>query len=106
MSKHVRHQIFFTILPGKEKEFLGIKEQMIAQSLSLKGLLSSTSAKVLDQENTWVDTMIWETKEDALDSRNTFGSLPTAGQFLSLMAGPPVAEFMMEFAADKVLIKA
>jgi hypothetical protein len=53
MSKHVRHQIFFTILPGKEKEFLGIKEQMIAQSLSLKGLLSSTSAKVLDQENTW-----------------------------------------------------
>jgi quinol monooxygenase YgiN len=106
MSKHVRHQIFFTILPGKEEEFVSIKEKMIEESLTLKGLLSSTSSKVLDQENTWVDTMIWEDKAAALDSRNTFGALTTAGQFMALMAGPPVAEFMMEFVPDRSLAPA
>ncbi len=101
MGKHVRHQIFFTILPGREDDFRAIKQKMIAESLTLEGLVSSTSAKVFDLDNTWVDTMVWESAEHALGSRNAFTSLPSASGFLSMMAGPPIAEYMMEFVADE-----
>jgi len=102
MSTKVKQIIGYKIQEGRENDFSSIKEQMIKESYSLSGLHSSVTSKSLDEDNVYIDTMIWESKEIALSSFDDFVKLPTANTFLELMTGPPLFQYMMEYEEDNI----
>ena len=102
MEKKVKQIIGYKIQEGQEVEFLKIKDQMIKESKSLEGLYSSTTSKSLDENNVYIDTMVWQSKQNALDACENFRELPTANKFMELMTGPPLFQYMMEFEKDTI----
>jgi len=97
----IKEIIVYKIQDGKEEEFTAIKNQIIEESYSLNGLYSSTTAKSLDQENVYVDAMIWDSKEAAIAAFPEFEKLPTASQFMGLMVSPPLFHHFMKYVPDK-----
>ena len=102
MQKKVKQIIGYKIQTNKEVEFLEIKKQMIHESKGLAGLYSSTTSKSLDENNVYIDSMIWESKEMAVDSCENFKNLPTANAFMKIMAEPPIFQYFMEFEKDNI----
>ena len=102
MKKQVKQIIGYKIQEDKEDEFSLIKEQMIKESYTLEGLHSSTTSKSLDENNVFIDTMIWESKDAAIHSCKNFENLPTSNKFLALMTGPPLFQYIMEYVEDNI----
>jgi len=102
MKTRVKQIIGYKIQEGKEREFSSIKEQMISESYTLNGLHSSITSKSLDEDNVYIDTMIWDSKGVAISSCENFTKLPTASKFLELMTGPPLFQYMMEYVEDNI----
>lgn len=102
MSKYVKEIIVYKINPEKVNEFNAIKEQMIKESYQLTGLLSSTTSKSSDEEYVYIDTMVWESKDASKKAFEDFKKLPTASQFLGVMAGPPIYQLFTEFVPDNL----
>ncbi|GEM_PF-3438605 len=102
MKTRVKQIIGYKIQDGKENEFSSIKEQMISESYSLEGLYSSITSKSLDEDNVYIDIMVWESQAIAISSCESFSKLPTANKFLELMTGPPLFQYMMEYVEDNI----
>lgn len=102
MSNKIREIIVYKIQADKVDEFQTIKAQMLKESAELKGMVSATTAKLLDSENTFADTMVWESKEASEKALPAFEALPTAGKFLSLFDGPPLHHLFMEYQPDQL----
>jgi len=102
MKTRVKQIIGYKIQESKVSDFSSIKEQMISESYTLNGLYSSITSKSLDEDNVYIDTMIWESKEIAINSCENFTKLPSANKFLELMTGPPLFQYMMEYVEDKI----
>lgn len=102
MTNKIREIIVYKVQSERLAEFQAIKAQMITESLTLPGLRSSTTAKLLGSDDLFADTMIWDSKAASEQAMPVFETLPTAGQFLSLFDGPPVQHFFMEYQADQV----
>lgn len=79
----------YEILPEKVEEFLSVKDQLITEAKTLPGLLASATFRADDQDNLFIDRMRWENAEAAKAGLELFEALPTSGQFMALMAGPP-----------------
>ena len=101
MSAQVREIIVYRIQADQLAEFEAVKEQMISESLTLEGLLSSTTAQVLDEEGVFADTMIWTSREASAAALPSFEQLPTAPRFLSMFDGPPLHHLFLEFQPDQ-----
>ena len=68
MKTRVKQIIGYKIQESKVSEFASIKEQMISESYTLDGLNSAVTSKSLDEDNVYIDTMVWESKEIAIES--------------------------------------
>jgi quinol monooxygenase YgiN len=79
----------YEIAADRVEEFLTIKDKLISEARSLPGLIASATFRSDEQENLFIDRMTWETVEAAREGLKLFESLPTSGQFMSMMAGPP-----------------
>ena len=98
----IRQIIVYEIQSNDLEAFDAIKQQMIRESLRLDGLRSATTARSLNQDNVFVDTMVWESLEAIQASEKTFPQLPTAPRFLSLMSGPPLWQQLVEFQPETI----
>jgi len=81
--------VAYEIQPERLEEFLAIKDKLIAEARSLPGLLESATFRSDEQENLFMDRMIWESAQAAEDAMEIFEGLPTTPEFMGLMAGPP-----------------
>ncbi len=96
MSTRVREIIVYRIQADRLDEFEAIKQQMITESLTLEGLQSSATTKVLGEEGVFVDTMVWTSKQASEAALPVFEQLPTAPTFLGMMDGPPSQHLFLE----------
>jgi hypothetical protein len=80
----------YEIASDRVEEFLTIKDKLISEARSLPGLIQSATFRSDEKENLFIDRMTWKTTDAAREGLKLFGSLPTSGQFMSMMAGPPV----------------
>lgn len=106
MPNLTREIIVYRIRTAEIEEFEAIKEQMIQESMSLEGLRSSTTAKVLGEPGVFADTMVWASHEAALAAKPAFENLPTAKRFLGLMTGPPLHHLFLEHQPDPIAVAA
>ena len=102
MSNKIREIIIYKVQAGKLAEFQALKQQMIVESAELQGIRSSTTAQLLEAENTFADIMVWDSKEAAENAMPAFMALPTAEKFLSLFDGPPLNRYFMEYQPDQL----
>ncbi len=102
MSAPVREIIVYRIQADQLNEFEAIKQQMISESLTLEGLRSSTTAKVLDEKGVFADTMVWTSKAASEKALPMFKRLPTAPTFLGMFDGPPLQHLFLEYQADRL----
>ncbi len=102
MSNKIKEIIVYKVQADKINEFEAIKQQMIEESAELKGLLSTTTSKLLEEDTVFADTMVWKSKTVSEEAMPAFEQLPTAGQFLSLMDGPPLHHLFMEYQPDQI----
>jgi heme-degrading monooxygenase HmoA len=79
----------YEIATDRVEEFLTIKDTLISEARSLPGLIESATFRSDEQENLFIDRMTWDTADAAREGLKLFASLPTSGQFMSMMAGPP-----------------
>ncbi len=79
----------YEIAPEKVEEFLTVKDQLITEAESLPGLVESATFRADEQSNLFFDRMTWESATAAEAGDKLFQALPTSGQFMSMMAGPP-----------------
>ncbi len=86
---HCTEVYVYEIAPSHVDEFLNIKDQLIAETRSIPGLIDSATFRSDQQQNLFIDRMKWESADAAREGLKLFESLPIAGRFMSLMAGPP-----------------
>ncbi len=79
----------YEIAPDRVEEFIDIKDRLIVETRSLPGLIESATYRSDEQENLFIDRMTWKSVDAARKGLELFGSLPTAGKFMAMMAGPP-----------------
>lgn len=100
MPTSIREIIVYRIQPDRLDQFLAIKQQMIAESVTLEGLRSSTTARVLGEGNVFADTMVWDSKQASEAAMPAFEKLPTAPTFLGLFDGPPLQHLFLEYEPE------
>ena len=98
----VRELIVYRLRDDRLEAFEAIKQQMISESLTLEGLQSSTTARVLGEKDVYADTMIWTSQEAAETALPVFKRLPTAPSFLGMFDGPPLQHLVLEYQPDQV----
>ncbi len=103
MSAQIREIIVYRVQANLLGEFEAVKKQMITESLTLEGLLSSNTAQVLDEEGVFVDTMVWSSREASTTALPIFEQLPTAPRFLGMSDGPPLHHLFLEYQPDQPL---
>ncbi|MEQ8330360.1 MAG: hypothetical protein RH859_07875 [Longimicrobiales bacterium] len=79
----------YEIQPERLNEFLAIKDRLIEEARTLPGLIESATFRSDDAANLFIDRMTWESAAAAREGSALFEELPTSGDFLSMMAGPP-----------------
>ncbi len=79
----------YEIQPDRVDEFLAVKDQLIAETEELPGLLRSATLRSAERDNLFIDRMTWESAEAAAAGNEQFRQLPIAERFMSMMAGPP-----------------
>lgn len=82
--------VIYKILQGKEQLFEQTRQKIAQQVAKFKGFISLETRPHSDEPNTYLDTCIWESKEDAHAAFSAFESLPDAAIFMTCMAGAPV----------------
>ncbi len=86
---HCTEVYVYEIAPNRVDEFLNIKDQLIAETRSIPGLIDSATFRSDQQQNLFIDRMKWDSVDAAREGLKLFESLPIAGRFMSLMTGPP-----------------
>ncbi|MFT7560763.1 MAG: putative metal-dependent RNase [Flavobacteriales bacterium] len=102
MPNKVKEIVMYKIKDGLQLEFDKLKTQMIGDSCAITGLFSSVSSKSLDQDNVYIDTMIWESKALAEASFPEFQALPLTQDFFALMDGKPLFHQFLEYIPDNI----
>jgi len=95
-STRITQVVAYEIQADKLSEFSEIKHELIAEARTLPGLIESATFQSEEQENLFMDRMIWESARAAEEAMAIFEELPTTPAFLALMAGPPT--FQGQFA--------
>ena len=91
MTQKIKQIIIYKIQPEKLSEFEQIKAQMISESLTLNGLYSSTTSKLLSEDNLYADSMIWESQAAAEKALPQFGAAPYRSSIHVHVCRPSVA---------------
>ena len=86
---HCTEVYVYEITPSRVNEFLEIKDQLIAETRSIPGLIDSATFRSDQQKNLFIDRMRWKSADAAREGLKLFESLPIAHRFLSMMTGPP-----------------
>lgn len=71
------------------EEFLTVKDQLITEARSLRGLIDSATFRSDEQDNLFIDRMNWGVRRGGQGKIEGVRGAPTSGRFLSMMAGPP-----------------
>ncbi len=82
--------IAYRIRPDARARFEALKHTLIEEAHTIDGLLSSTTSAHYDDPTQFVDTMVWRDRAAAVVGLETFATLPSSAEFLSLMTGPPI----------------
>ncbi len=101
-GEKVKEIIVYKIKEERLEDFLKIKDQVLKESASLDGLLSATTSKILSDEYTFADTMIWDDIGSSKKSSETFPKIPVAAKFLEMWDGPPLHHVLMTYEPDNL----
>ena len=80
----------YRIQQEKVEAFLKIKQTLIEEAHLLEGLISSTTHRSVEENNVFVDTMVWESPEHSANAFEHFIKLPTTEKFMAVIDGPPI----------------
>lgn len=82
--------IVYNVKEDQLERFQTLKPKLIKEAMTIPGIVSSKTHSSDSNETQFVDVMEWESKEAMKSGFEVFKKLPSSGEFMGLLAGPPV----------------